>query len=171
MSNDRASWISPSNKIYGVEISHIKSILDNPSIYGFKNKEELLKLHKKYGEKIGFEGKAREEILLKLIEKGWVRCRYFDRDAEWHVQASRINKSVVRKVMDWASQLIIKGEGLSSHKNTPINLMGIKDGKVLSSSVGGAVKGELEESLKKMKKGLSLVENLDWIYYNGRMEK
>lgn len=166
-----ATFLSPSGKIYDVEISHISSVLNNPTVYGFKNKDELLKIFKKYGEKIGTEGKAREKILLKLIDNGWIRCRYFNRDAEWRIQASRINKSVVRKVMDWASQLIIKGESLSSHKNTPINLMGLENGKVLSSSVGGAVKGELEESLKKMKKGLSLVENLDWIYYNGRMEK
>jgi len=55
---------------------HIDVILDYPEIFGF-TKDELWAIYDKYGERFRLEGKAREEILKKAIDKGWIRVRKY----------------------------------------------------------------------------------------------
>jgi len=62
-----AYWISPQGEIYPVKITHIRFILDNPDMFK-TTKIDLLEIYKKYNEKIGWEGKAREEIMTKIID-------------------------------------------------------------------------------------------------------
>lgn len=150
-----AYWISPNNNVINVEISHIKSVIDNPEKYGI-DKQIILKTYKKYGEKIGWEGKAREKIMVDLINKGWVRCRYFNRDGEWHVQVNKITKRVLNQIWDWITDIITSGKKeLYANKNTPVHIISITDDKTISSSVGGIAKGELTENKKRKMKKLS----------------
>lgn len=118
-----AFWIKD-RRIYECESSHIRFLLDNTGLFGFK-KEDLVEIFRKHKEKIGFEGKAREEIIRSAVKKGWIRVRkYVSPKYYWSIQfdAYEKRKAAVDNFILWAS----KRAGLK--KNDPIALLGYDDG-------------------------------------------
>ena len=107
ITKEDAYWLTPDNKAIPVEETHIRMILDNPEFFGLK-KDEVVKLYKKYKEKIGVEGKAREAIMTKLIKNGWVRLRYMTRGDLWVTQVDKLNplKPIITA---WAKAMFKKG--------------------------------------------------------------
>jgi hypothetical protein len=81
VTNGRAFWVK-NGTIYEVERTHIRFVLDNPELFNRK-KEELVSVFATYGEKIGFEGKAREEIIRSLVGEGWIRIRHYIRPKDY----------------------------------------------------------------------------------------
>ena len=74
MSDARAFWVK-GNKIIKVQNSlHIGDICKNPEIFGFSDKQ-IKEIYNKYNEKIGTEYKAREEIMVDAMKRGWLRIR------------------------------------------------------------------------------------------------
>lgn len=62
------------NSMY-VSASHIVAIYRNPELFDFSN-EEYREVYKRYGEKFGLEGKARELIvLIATCVNNWIRIR------------------------------------------------------------------------------------------------
>jgi hypothetical protein len=49
-------------------------VLEKPEKFGL-TKEELRKFYESYGEPLGHEGRAREEIIKRLMRKKWIRIR------------------------------------------------------------------------------------------------
>lgn len=74
-------WIR-GNTIYPIRSSHIRAILDNPELFGF-TKPDLIKQFKRHHEKIGFEGKARKEVIIEAVRSGWIRGRYYPISEEY----------------------------------------------------------------------------------------
>lgn len=74
LSSFEAYWINPEGEITGVPEKHILRILREPEYFGY-TREEILERFKKFGEKLGWEGRAREEIFKELFPKGWIRVR------------------------------------------------------------------------------------------------
>lgn len=84
-------WVK-CNNIYEVDTSHVRFVLDNPELFGF-TKEKLIKIYRRHGEKIGFEGKARKEIIIECARKGWVRVRFYRTpDIYWTIQFNNRRK-------------------------------------------------------------------------------
>ena len=102
---NKASWISPFGKIVEVPRRHITNILDNPEQYGY-TKNELTDTYKKFNEPIGHEGKAREEIMTNLINKGWIRIRWNPKQFTWIVQVSDITKKVKDYMQSWSKEML-----------------------------------------------------------------
>jgi hypothetical protein len=100
----RAYWISPQGEALSVAQSHIRLILDNPARFNLK-KERILQVYKKYHEKIGIEGKARAEIMMDLIKKGWIRVRYVPRSDSWTIQLYYWSETEKKQVKDWLETL------------------------------------------------------------------
>ena len=84
--NEVAFFISPRGDLIAVENKHISTILDNPEAFGFENKEALMDLYRKHGEKFRMEGKAREEIMNKVTNDGWIRIR--KNPSFWSIEAT-----------------------------------------------------------------------------------
>ncbi|MDY0017620.1 MAG: hypothetical protein RBS89_07245 [Candidatus Delongbacteria bacterium] len=74
LSSFEAYWINPEGEITGVPEKHILRVLREPEYFGY-TREEILERFKKFREKLGWEGKAREEIFKELFPKGWIRVR------------------------------------------------------------------------------------------------
>jgi hypothetical protein len=76
-----------SNKLYELDGGkHITHIIRNPSIFGF-TQENIKDEYRKWGEKIGFEGKARKALIIKACENGWIRIREYIRPRYyWSIQ-------------------------------------------------------------------------------------
>ena len=56
--------------------SHISLVISNPEKFNL-NFDYIKTIYEKYGEKIGLEGRARREILLHLIDQGFIRTRKY----------------------------------------------------------------------------------------------
>lgn len=68
-------WISPEAEIVSVQTStHISEIISFPEKFGL-TREEIEETYQKHGERLGLEGKAREEIMQKVMSQGWIRAR------------------------------------------------------------------------------------------------
>jgi len=103
---DTAFWISPCDLAYKIKTTHIAYILADAELFNF-TKEWLLSIYQKYNEKIGFEGKARREIMITAINTGWIRVRFKPRDGIWRVECRDITaqlKSIQSFVSEGAKE-------------------------------------------------------------------
>jgi hypothetical protein len=70
-----AYFIHPhGGQVIYVPHSHISLVISNPEKFNL-NFDYIKTIYEKYGEKIGLEGRARREILLHLIDNGFIRIR------------------------------------------------------------------------------------------------
>ena len=104
-----AYWISPSGKIYDVRDKHINNIISNPDMFGY-TKDEIEKIYKKYKEPMGLEGKAREEIMKDLINKGWIRVRFNKKRQQWIIQLNKLDKKRKDIMYRFANEVIKKSQ-------------------------------------------------------------
>jgi hypothetical protein len=100
-----AYWISPYGKIKPVDTRHINEIYDNPEAFGFTI-EEINKIYKKYKEKPRIEGKARDEIILSLLDRGWIRIRNYVRANSWSINVNKLDQKHQELLYDWAVAMI-----------------------------------------------------------------
>lgn len=107
-----AYWISPRGEIIDVRTKHITEIITNPEKFGL-NREFIEHVHAFYKEKIGTEGKAREQIMLSLFNQGWIRLRRYKNF--WSVNVKKLAGKTKDFVSQWA-KIIIKGyHGFQEH--------------------------------------------------------
>jgi hypothetical protein len=99
-----AYWISPQGETLNVTQSHIRLILDKPTIFNL-HKDNIIDIYKKYGEKIGIEGKARAEIMSNLLKKGWIRIRYAPRNDYWTIQLYHWRESEKSEIKKWLEKM------------------------------------------------------------------
>ena len=136
-----AFFISPKGVIIYTPINHIAMIIRHPEKFGL-NIEFIEYIHKYYNEKIGQEGKAREQILLSLVKKGWIRLRRYRNF--WSVNVSNYTSKIKKYLQKWASMLV-SGK-LEFKEDDPY--MDIKvsqdSGKIITSDVR-TLAGELKE--------------------------
>lgn len=124
-----AYWISPKGRVAEVTgDTHIGLVIKFPEKFGLTT-DEIRGIYDKYGEKMGLEGKAREEIIKDLVNQGWIRVRKY-RNAGYSVTISRLTKKVKDILFSWADKLINKGIGGSKEtdKYSDVNILGIVDG-------------------------------------------
>lgn len=104
-------WIDPDGNIAEVTDRHIIAILTYPEKFGLTS-SYVKAVHKKHREKPGSEGNAREEILSKLMDLGWIRLRYIPREDFWGIQVSQNSPLPhAARLRDWAKFIIKKQKG------------------------------------------------------------
>ena len=135
-----AFWISPKGDIFEVIFSHIRTILDDPQKFDLK-KDYILKIYKKYNEKIGIEGKARGEIMLALMKNGWIRIRYSPKQDSWTIQSYNFLNREINNTWQW---LIYADNNRITNKYADYKIMIIKDDKIISGSIFNAIKNSKE---------------------------
>ena len=69
-------WILENGTIVKPDSRHILAVVSAPIVFG-ETEESIHKTFKKYGQGISsnFEGKAREEVLLRVIKRNHIRIR------------------------------------------------------------------------------------------------
>jgi hypothetical protein len=79
---------------------------ENLEKFGFTRVEYNL-IFKKFNEPYGFEGFAREELVIKAIQKGWIRLR--NRVNHGFVcELWEYNESAKANILNWVEKVIIK---------------------------------------------------------------
>lgn len=127
IANTVAYWISPSGKIIDVGTNHIDVVIKNPKIFGLTD-EKIKTIYDKHGEQMGAEGQAREELIIWLVKKDWVRVRRY-RNRGYSVNIGRMSKKIKDILFSWADKLINKGiNGMKeTDKYMPVNILGFQD--------------------------------------------
>lgn len=103
MTYNNACWINPDFDILsnGIE-SHITMVIKNPDYFGV-NSDEIEACYEKHGERLRVEGKAREEIILQLLDKNYIRVRLYP-NKYWSVSAKEWNEHTKNALKVWADQ-------------------------------------------------------------------
>jgi len=125
--NSQAYWISPYGEVVEVGTNHIQLIISNPKKFGY-TEDKIKEIYDKYNEPLGIEGKAREEIIKDVVNKGWIRVRRYDNKG-YSVNIKQMTKKVKDILFDWAYKLLNTGiRGLKEKdKYIPVNIQGFKD--------------------------------------------
>lgn len=113
-----AFWITPSGKVLDCGAkTNIAYVCDAPRKFGIKE-QEVQSAYDKYGEPYGFEGKAREEVLRKVIANGFIRIRKYKNLYSVNVQT--YNRRVGKLLSNWAYEMISSGK--ENDKYMPVNI-------------------------------------------------
>ena len=80
-----AFFISPDGEVIGVPNRHVLLICAEPETFGL-TRESVEDAYARHKEKIGWEGHARNEIILGLLKRGWVRIRFELTSGSWGIQ-------------------------------------------------------------------------------------
>ena len=121
-----AYWVSPRGEILPVKTNHVDIVIQHPKKFGMTT-DKIREIYDKYDEHIGQEGKAREEIILYLLDKGFIRIRRYKNS--YSLNVSRMTKKVKDVLFDWANKLLNTGiDGMKERdKYMPVNIIGFKD--------------------------------------------
>ncbi len=118
-SPDAAFWINPEGLIYRVSITHIKDVIRFPNKFGLSIRD-IQKVFNKHDEPLGHEGKAREEILLNLFKRNFIRIRKY-KNMGYTVNVKKLTDKTKKYLYDWASKLLGTGiEGEKDYTTTPV---------------------------------------------------
>ncbi|MFW9942563.1 MAG: hypothetical protein ACFFFT_16105 [Candidatus Thorarchaeota archaeon] len=94
----KAYWIFPDHKVLETS-SHHQEVIKSPQIFG-ETVESVRETYKKYGEKLGLEAKARDEILTRVIQRGFIRIR--ENRNNWSVQVWKLTDETRDRIHKWA---------------------------------------------------------------------
>jgi len=132
---------------------HIDVVLNQPERFGF-TRERLVAIYEKYGEKLGFEGFAREEILREAIRRGWIRVRrYAGRREVVSINVPALSPEIKEVLSRFAASLIkgfeVKGpSGLSEHikdyPDTRVNITDPEGNLLLTTTLQAMADGNFE---------------------------
>jgi len=98
-----AFFISPTGDVIHVSDCHIATVIRDPETFSL-TREEIEAFYKEYGERVGVEGKARREILLRIIADGWIRIRRYRQ--HWSVTAETLTPVVQDRLREWAGKML-----------------------------------------------------------------
>ncbi len=99
-----AFLLSPSGDLIHVAQNHISTVIADPERFGL-TKEEIQTVYDRHGEKIGVEGEARKELLLRIVADGWIRIRRYP-NKYWSITAPSFSPVVQGYLRDWATQML-----------------------------------------------------------------
>ncbi len=110
----RAFWYK-NGKIIQVQSLHITDVCKNYEIFGL-SKEYIQSKYDLYGETWGSEGKAREEIMIELMKKGWIRIRESvgKEGSKWTIQFDNYRKRK-NDLQEIVSQLLLDREDMKDY--------------------------------------------------------
>jgi hypothetical protein len=100
-------WISPAGDMFGVPLTHIREVVEDPSRFNLSS-EWLKSVFAKHGEGAGSEGNARDEIISLLVSNGWTRIRFHPGDKGFHVELPRLDRKHKEFLASWASKVLAK---------------------------------------------------------------
>ncbi len=139
-----AFFISPGGKAIFVTGKHISDVLQHPAKFGV-SRNEMEALHIKYNEKLGLEGKAREEILVGLIRKGWIRIRRYP-NTGWSINISELNEPNRAHLLKWAVQILTGVKGFRElDEYMPVRVTPLTGPPIPSLTIKELAAGRLDE--------------------------
>ena len=116
-----AFFLSPSGDVIYVPQNHISTVIADPERFGLTT-EKIQSVYDMHGEKIGVEGEARRELLLRVIADGWIRIRRYP-NRYWSVIAPSLMPAVRECLRVWAAELLFGTGGFKeADRHMPVKL-------------------------------------------------
>ena len=106
-----ASWIHTDGRHIDVGTSHIRTVINNNDQFDV-TLPWLRSVYEKHGEadRFGCEGSAREEVILYLVEQGWIRTRLcYKPSYYWSITARDTGSDIKSTLIQWADSELTKG--------------------------------------------------------------
>lgn len=128
-----AYFISPKGEIIYCGVKHIATIIKYPEKFGLDT-WFLEYVFDFYKEKLGQEGKAREQIILKLLAEDWIRIRKYG-DKFWTVNVNKLTRVVKQYLQKWAKGMLKGKDGVKEYDPTIPVKIDIKGKKVQTSDI------------------------------------
>ena len=117
-----------------VRRNHINVVITNPERFGM-TREQIGEVYQRYGEPLGLEGRAREEIVRALISIGWIRIRDYGpylsvqvHSMDEYNTAERLHSFFKRKQWQRAAETDVK---LGLLKENKVRIINLKDFELL----------------------------------------
>lgn len=104
-----AYWLHPDGEDQIVETTHVAAVIAAPERFGLTAKR-ILSCYRAHGEESGTEGYAREELLLDIIARGWIRIRFYARTCSWTINARALDRETGARLPRWAADRFGRGE-------------------------------------------------------------
>ena len=121
-----AYWLSPDGKAIPVDERHIHYVIQAPEKFGLDS-DYIKSIYKKHKEKMFTEGNAREEIIVGLMRKGWIRIRYVPYQDFYTIQVSKLDDRTKEAIYDFAvgvTRTFPKADRVSKYTGVKILDMG-----------------------------------------------
>lgn len=99
-----AFFLSHDGDLIHVPDNHVGVVIRDPERFGL-TREEIEAAYRKHGERIGIEGEARKELLLRIIADGWIRLRRYP-NKHWSVTVNTLAPAVQILLRDWAEKML-----------------------------------------------------------------
>ena len=149
-----------------ITIKVINIVIKYPKKFGYTDKK-IRDIYNKYNEPLGLEGKAREEIILNLINHGWIRVRRYNNKG-YSINISKMTKKVKDILFDWAYKLLNTGiKGMKERdKYIPVNIQGFQDHFNKNVTIQDVVNDILYENGESFddKNGILILESVEDFY-------
>lgn len=143
--NKTGYWISPKGKITDTNNkNHIDQIISSPTSFNISS-SYIKSEHEKYGERIGQEGDARDNIMTKVLQDGWIRVRA--RRNFISVQVWEFSRKTVSNLETFAKQgyeVGFSGEYIAPNESFKISTL--KNNKARQIDVEKLIQGGINEA-------------------------
>jgi ribosomal protein S6E (S10) len=137
-----AYWISKSGEIMKPDSRHIGAVIKYPSKFG-ETKKTIQDTYDKHGEQLSstVEGKAREEIMLRVIKRGYIRIRKGGtrRNQRWSIQVNKINSRINDYLWEWARQML--DSRVETDSFADVNIHQLSNNKMTKTSMNKIASG------------------------------
>jgi hypothetical protein len=130
--NMLAFWISPQREVLLVKSCHVATVISHPETFGL-TLESITECYARHGEPLGMEGKARTEIILQLVELGWIRIRRY-RTSGYSVNVAHRDFRTMQLLGEFTATLLTTGwfGWFENDRYMPVNLHGLSEGDTVS---------------------------------------
>lgn len=137
-------WINPEGQILRLSSpSHISQIIGYPEKFGI-TKQDIGDTFSKHGERYGVEGRAREELILRILKKGFIRVRSYVN--YWSVTLNRFGTREKFALQEWAHSAI---KNQFSGINSEVNIYVTSTDQQLTFKLKDFLSGHITEGLEK----------------------
>ena len=101
---------------------HVRYIIDDPPRFGL-TREQVNEAYARHKEPIGWEGKAREELIKRACATGWIRIRHYPHDADRYLSVQGVRLQERRAEVHWILRSIVESGGIGDARMVPLRLL------------------------------------------------
>ena len=95
-----AYWLFPDGRIHPVRTCHIQEVIKNPQEYG-ETLADIKRLYEAHTEKMPHEGKARVEIMKRILRRGYIRIR--EKRNYWVMELYKLSSKEKSLMSQWVN--------------------------------------------------------------------
>ena len=95
-------WIMLDGSVRQVATSHVAELIRDPAAFGW-TRSELEACYARHGERLGLEARAREELVVATVQRGFVRIReHIGREGHsWNLTIKALDEASLALVAGW----------------------------------------------------------------------